>query len=328
APYTGRLGTPADPGTPLPVPPRAPTTAIAHTSALCDLGNGAGADRAIVFDAGNWNIDQTVTVTAVDDLTVELARSCPITHTISSGDPVYANLDDPPPFSGSPASFDASIQDYDPPSITDDPPFVDIATTSGLDVAEATPAVVDTMTVVLRRQPLSPVDVTFTATAPQVLLEDADASTPEPPAGDLALHFTPADWDTPQTVRVYAVDDAVDEPTEAVTIIHGVMASLAAGFDDPSLRAFVLDGETHLDAVDIPVTVTDNETGPGEGPGGPDQTSYFAEGTVRPGFVEYLTLQNPGASDAVATLQFQAADDGGVPFSLPDDVVALPPSSR
>src|SRR5439155_1472729 len=46
---------------------------------------------------------------------------------------------------------------------------------------------------------------------------------------------------------------------------------------------------------------------------------YFAEGTVRPGFVEYITLQNPGAGPVDATLEFQAADDGG-------NVVALAPA--
>ena len=49
---------------------------------------------------------------------------------------------------------------------------------------------------------------------------------------------------------------------------------------------------------------------------------------MRPGFVEYLTLQNPGATPATATLTFQASDDGNVPVALPDKAVAVPALSR
>src|SRR5439155_17374267 len=55
---------------------------------------------------------------------------------------------------------------------------------------------------------------------------------------------------------------------------------------------------------------------------------FFAEGTVRPGFVEYISLQNPGGADATATLGFQASDDGGHAVAVADDVVALPARSR
>jgi len=65
------------------------------------------------------------------------------------------------------------------------------------------------------------------------------------------------------------------------------------------------------------------------GPGtGPAETFLFAEGTVRPGFVEYLTIQNPGGVAATATLAFQASNDSGGAVGVPDDVVSVPASSR
>src|SRR5438309_4619385 len=56
--------------------------------------------------------------------------------------------------------------------------------------------------------------------------------------------------------------------------------------------------------------------------------SNFAEGTVRPGFVEYMTLQNAGAEPAAVTLSFQAADDAGAPVAVAPKVLSLPAASR
>src|SRR2546429_445764 len=64
------------------------------------------------------------------------------------------------------------------------------------------------------------------------------------------------------------------------------------------------------------------------GAAAPATSWSFAEGTVRPGFVEYLTLQNPGDVPALATMVFQASDDGNVPVALPDKAVAVPARSR
>jgi hypothetical protein len=54
----------------------------------------------------------------------------------------------------------------------------------------------------------------------------------------------------------------------------------------------------------------------------------FAEGTVRPGFVEYLTLQNPGTTDASVTLAFQASNDLGAAVSVPPKVLTVPANTR
>lgn len=57
-------------------------------------------------------------------------------------------------------------------------------------------------------------------------------------------------------------------------------------------------------------------------------TFYFAEGTVRPGFAEFLTLQNPTGNPALAQLTFQASFDGGGPASVPTRNLSLPANSR
>ena len=50
---------------------------------------------------------------------------------------------------------------------------------------------------------------------------------------------------------------------------------------------------------------------------------YFAEGTTREGFEEWLTLQNPNAKETVATITFMFGDG-----STQQKQVALPPNSR
>src|SRR5207248_2911671 len=53
----------------------------------------------------------------------------------------------------------------------------------------------------------------------------------------------------------------------------------------------------------------------------PATTWLFAEGTTRPGYQEYLTLQNPGPADTTATVTFQ-------PAVAPPLTVTLPAHSR
>jgi hypothetical protein len=49
---------------------------------------------------------------------------------------------------------------------------------------------------------------------------------------------------------------------------------------------------------------------------------------VRAGFVEFLTLQNPGGTPGTATLSFQGSDDSGAAVPVPSTTLALPATSR
>ncbi|MBU4489029.1 MAG: hypothetical protein KKE79_00150, partial [Actinobacteria bacterium] len=53
------------------------------------------------------------------------------------------------------------------------------------------------------------------------------------------------------------------------------------------------------------------------------QTWYFAEGTTREGFEEWLTLQNPGAQEATTTITYMFSDG-----TTQEQMVKLPPNSR
>jgi hypothetical protein len=55
----------------------------------------------------------------------------------------------------------------------------------------------------------------------------------------------------------------------------------------------------------------------------PENSWFFAEGTTRAGFVEWLSLQNPGDIDATATLSFMLEDG-----TVQDNDVAVPAHTR
>src|SRR3954454_18137977 len=109
--YTVVLDTPPDPGKPLPSTPRGPTVVRVTPDAQCSVGNGGGVFKDLSFTTANWNVAQTVTATAIDDLTVELAHHCVITQTVISPDPIYTNLSAAPPFEKTPVTVDANVQD-------------------------------------------------------------------------------------------------------------------------------------------------------------------------------------------------------------------------
>ncbi|HEX6658223.1 MAG TPA: Ig-like domain-containing protein [Ilumatobacter sp.] len=255
-----------DPGKPLPGVPRAPTSVIVTPGAQCDAGNGPGVAVSRTFDHSNWSVPQQIHVTATQNLVVELLHTCNLPVTISSGDPIYANIDDPPTFAGTPAALSTDIQDYEPPGITDDPPFVDITTGNGIIVDEATPATFDTMTVVLRRAPLGSNVQVVIDSVQDPSIGDAQVLTSIVTAlktTQTTLTFTPANWNVPQTVEVAAFDDDYDESAAGVPHNGSLtvnMNSAAPGFSDPNLRRIVVDGGAQIaGAATISASVFDED---------------------------------------------------------------------
>ncbi len=261
--YTIDLATPPDPGKPLPSVPRGPTQVVITPDAACDVGNGPGVAKSFLFDDSTWNVPQTLDVKPSDNLKVELLHGCTVTSSIISPDPVYANLDDAPPFAGTPPTITEQIQDYAPPGITDDPPFVIVNTTDGLAVSEATPNIPDVMNVSLLRAPVgAPVTVTLTApTDPAVegvQLQVANAT--QPSANSITLTFDANNWNIAQTVEVRAVDDDFDEPDTHIAGINVTVSSTAPGFSSSTLRKVVVDGVATLDSGTVSASITDNDT--------------------------------------------------------------------
>jgi predicted extracellular nuclease len=145
--------------------------------------------NTLTFTSANWNVPQTVTVTAIDDLVVEGPHSGSITHTAASADTNYNGI--------TIASVSFGVTDNDSAGVTVSPTTVNV--TEG--------GATDTYTVVLNTQPTA--DVTITV-----------VNSTQATASPNTLTFTSANWNVAQTVTVTAIDDLVVEGPHSGSITH------------------------------------------------------------------------------------------------------------
>ncbi|HLO87914.1 MAG TPA: DUF4114 domain-containing protein [Nostocaceae cyanobacterium] len=184
----------------------------------------------LVFTPQNWNLTQTVTVTAVDDAVSEGTHTGTIQHTVSSSDNNYNNL--------AVAPVNATIADNDNPGVT--------ITESGGSTNVAEGGATDSYTIVLNSQPTSNVTILLNR-GTQVI------AAPNP------VVFTPQNWNIAQTVTVRAVDDTLVEGNHSGTIQH------SASSNDPRYRGIAV-GSVNVNIADndtgaTPANVIINQSG-------------------------------------------------------------------
>ncbi|MDB6120962.1 MAG: hypothetical protein JWO08_4743, partial [Verrucomicrobiaceae bacterium] len=179
----------------------------------------------LTFTTATWNVPQTVTLTATDDLGVETTHLSPIKYVASGGG--YTNV----------KFVNALIGDNDlntSAGIT--------VTQSGGTTAVAENSTTDTIDFKLLGQPSSDVAITLgTTPTGQTTLTGLTLS------ANGVLNFTPTNWNTVQTVTVTAVDDAISEGPHSATITSTVSST------DSRYNNFAIG--------DINVAITDNDTG-------------------------------------------------------------------
>lgn len=151
----------------------------------------------LTFDTVNWNTAQTVTVTAVDDDIVEATHQCMITHQASSGD---GNFD-----GTTIGSVVVQILDNDSVGII----------FGGTTVIESEgSSTLYTLQLNNALQISEIVTVTLSYNAAQISV------TPT------MLIFNAGNWAVPQSVTVTAVDDGIEEGSQAVTITHSTSSNV------------------------------------------------------------------------------------------------------
>ncbi|MEM7799582.1 MAG: hypothetical protein AAF633_10360 [Chloroflexota bacterium] len=72
--------------------PTATVSITATPDGQLDIGNSPAFPVVLSFDAGNWNLPQTISITAYDDSSAEGNHLGTILHTVSSDDPMFDGL--------------------------------------------------------------------------------------------------------------------------------------------------------------------------------------------------------------------------------------------
>jgi len=170
----------------------------------------------LTFTPANWNVAQTVTVTAVNDAIVEGTHTGNISFAVTSADTGYNAF--------AVANVVANITDNDVAGITVSP------TTTSATEGGAT----GSFSVVLTSQPIAPVVIALTPDAQSTVSTGS-------------LTFTGANWNVQQVVTVTAVNDAVVEGAHVSTIVTGAAVSMDPnynGLNPPDVTVNITDNDT------------------------------------------------------------------------------------
>ena len=176
----------------------APLTNVLFSVTSGDTGEVTVAPGTLTFTPADWNVPQTVTLTAVDDTVVDGPQISTVTVSVvaASSDDAWDSLPD--------RTLTVRTLDNDGPGLA-------LSKTTSR-VSE--PHTGDTVTVVLTAAPLT--NVVFSVTG-------GDPSEARVAPGTLT--FTPADWNVPQAVTLTAVDDTVVDGPQISTVTVSVVAA-------------------------------------------------------------------------------------------------------
>lgn len=212
--------------------------------------------------SGTFNTAQTVTVRAVDDSVIEPAilHWGQVTATASSADPAFDGIAITP--------VNSSVYDNDGVRVT--------LAQSGGSTFTTENGVTDTYTVTLSHEPSSDVVVTATANA-QLSLSPS------------VLTFTPANWATPQTVTITAVDDALVETASHTGLIAHSVASADPLYQNASVATLT-----------VPVWDNDGPSVDITPVGGSD--TVITEGGAPDSILIKLNTQPPAGTNVTLTL--------------------------
>ena len=171
-----------------------------------DVTEAISNKTTLTFTSANWNTAQTVTVTGVDDNLIDGTQSTIFTIAVDA-----ANSDN---------NYDnAASKTYTVSTTDNDVAGFTLSSTSG-SVSES--GATKTFTVVLTAQPAS-----------NVVLSLVSGTLTEATVSPATLTFTSANWNTPQTVTVTGVDDALVDGTQNSIITVAVVDADSDNAFDP-----------------------------------------------------------------------------------------------
>ncbi len=154
----------------------------------------------LTFTSANWNADQTVTVTAIDDTLSEGPHTGTVTHTASGGGYGAVTI----------ANLVATITDNDVAGYTIAP----LSPVSSGKLITTESGGQGKFSLVLNSQPTDTVTISVTSSLPA-----------EGVASTTSVQFTTATWNTAQTITVTGQPDGIADGDQAYQIVFGTPVS-------------------------------------------------------------------------------------------------------
>ena len=202
-----------------------PTSLVTVT--IVKDGNVTRTPGILTFTTENWNIAQTVTLTAGEDVDA-MPGEAMLTHTANGGD--YVDIV---------AVLEVTVMDDDIRGVTLSPAENTLAVDEGADT--------DAYTVVLDTLPTGEVTVEVT------IVGNSDVT-----IMPTALTFTPGNWNSPQRVTVSVADNDVAGVNAVATLTH---AASGGDYDGVSAVLVVTVNDTDSAGLSMPATLTVTEGG-------------------------------------------------------------------
>ncbi len=206
----------------------------ANVTITLNAGSQLSANPATVtFTPADYSTPQTVTVSAVDDAFAEGSHAGAITHSVASSDSFYDGI----------AAANASV------TITDNDAAGVLVTESGGSTRVIEGGATDILTVQLTSQPTANVTITPTSSSQLTV-------------SPTTLTFTPANYNTPQTLTLTAVNDDQVEGTHSGTL-SGTVASTDALYNGSlgTVTATITDNDSVTAGDEAPAVVVTHSGG-------------------------------------------------------------------
>ncbi|WP_221411218.1 Calx-beta domain-containing protein [Roseivirga ehrenbergii] len=264
-----------------------------------DTGEATVSHASLTFTAANWNAPQTIIVTGVDDALVDGNQNTTVTLSINDA--------------GSDDSFDLlADQTIMVTTVDDDTPGFTIVESDGSTEVSET-GTIDNFTVVLNSQPTS-----------DVLIDVSSGDLGEATVSPTSLTFTTANWNTPQTIIVTGIDDALVDGNQTTNITLSINDGSSDDLYDPLADQVVSVITTDNDFPEVNLSVSAN-TG-SEASGTVITVTATASAAVTGDQIVDLAVSGTGITGtdyslSAATITIlNGATTGTVTFTILDDV--------
>ncbi|MEG5065850.1 DUF4347 domain-containing protein, partial [Microcoleus sp. B3-A4] len=253
----------------------APTADVTIGLRSDNLAEGTVSTNSLTFTPVNYNEPQTITVTGVDDLVADGPQAYKIvTAAAVSTDSNYNNV--------APDDVEVTNSDDETPGITVNP-------TAGLTTGEdGTKA---NFTVVLNTQPTA--EVTIGLTSDNVA---------EGTVSTNSLTFTPANWNTPQSVTVTGVNDSIADGDTAYKIVTATTVSTDPNYSNKDVTDVSFSNKDD-DTASISITPTSTTATEGGANG-----SYALKLTSEPIAPVTINFNAPSEINAIAPVIFDSTN--------------------